>query len=70
MLPKTTVNRILYYSNKDILNKLPLFSHIEDESLIQYLAVCLKPSVYLPYDYIIYKNDIGKEMFFVIKGVA
>mmetsp|Transcript_3668 Transcript_3668/g.496 ORF Transcript_3668/g.496 Transcript_3668/m.496 type:complete len:107 (-) Transcript_3668:441-761(-) len=36
------------------------------------MCICtkLRPHIYLPNDYIIYKDDIGEEMYFIIEGVV
>jgi CRP-like cAMP-binding protein len=38
------------------------------DHFIQSIAVKLIPQIFLPGSYIIYKGDIGNEMFFIIEG--
>ena len=41
---------------------------IDNPSLLRQIAVVLEPRIFLKNDYIIYKNDIGEEMYFIVKG--
>jgi len=51
---------------KDLLK--PMFSQFKSENLIKEIAFVLKNSTFLPGDYIIYKDSIGEEMYFIVEG--
>ena len=67
-LPKNIVNKITYECNKHILKKMPLFRDTEFTEMIERISLHMIPKIYLPNDYIIYKNDVGEEMYFIILG--
>ena len=69
-LPPNIVGTIIYECNRSMLKKLPFLAHIESDDLAQRISLCLSPQIYLPNDYIIYKNDVGEEMFFIILGMV
>jgi len=48
--------------------KFPIFNEINISFLIKEIAIVLKESIFLPNDYIVYKDDIGMEMYFIIEG--
>lgn len=58
----------MYEANESVLRAVPLLNLPMSDNLIQTIATNLIPEIYLPADYIIFKNDIGKEMFFIIEG--
>lgn len=68
-LPTNIVEKIMYESNKSIIRKLPILSNYGSETLIQLMSTKLKPEIYFPHDYVIYQDDIGEEMYFIIEGV-
>jgi len=41
---------------------------IESTVFLKKIAVFLEYAIYVPNDYIIYKDDIGEEMYFIIDG--
>lgn len=45
-----------------------LFGEFGSENLVKEIASKLKIVVYLPSDYIIEKDQVGKEMFFIVEG--
>ena len=67
-LPKNIVNKITYECNKHILKKMPFFGEDEFLEMTERISLYMVPRIYLPNDYIIYKNDIGEEMYFIILG--
>lgn len=67
-LPPNIVGTIIYECNKSMLKKLPFLAQSESTEMIERISLCLYPQIYLPEDYVIYKNDIGEEMFFIIMG--
>ena len=68
-LPTNIVEKIMYESNKSIIRKLPILTNYSSETLIQLMSTKLKPEIYFPHDYVIYQDDIGEEMYFIIEGV-
>jgi voltage-gated potassium channel len=68
-LPTNIVEKIMYESNKSIIRRLPILSNYGSEALIQLMSTKLKPEIYFPHDYVIYQDDIGEEMYFIIEGV-
>ena len=67
-LPNNIVEKIMYESNKSLIRRLPILSTHSSETLIQLMSTKLKPEIYLPHDYIIYQDDIGEEMYFIVEG--
>ena len=67
-LPPNIVGKIIYECNKSMLKKLPFLANFESAEMTERISLCLIPQIYLPNDYIIYKNDVGEEMFFIILG--
>lgn len=67
-LPPNIVGTIIYECNKNMLKKLPFLAQSESSEMIEKISLYLTPQIYLPDDYIIYKNDIGEQMFFIILG--
>jgi len=65
-LPYGLMKEVLYHSSRDLL--YPMFSQFKSENLIRELAYILENSIFLPGDYIIYKNDFGEEMYFIVEG--
>jgi CRP-like cAMP-binding protein len=45
-----------------------MFKEYNSENLIRKLAVVLGSTTYLPGDFILYKGDIGEEMYFIAEG--
>lgn len=67
-LPKKLVKSIIFKCNRYLLKKLPILALINNNELIEKLALHLEPQIFLTDDFIIYKNDIGNEMFFLHIG--
>jgi len=65
-LPYCLLKEVIYYSSRDLLS--PMFSQFRSENLIRELASALDNVIFLPGDYIIYKDDIGEEMYFIVEG--
>lgn len=45
-----------------------MFKEYKSENLIRKLAVVLESCIYLPGDFILYKGDMGEEMYFIAEG--
>lgn len=63
-LPYNLLKEVIYHNSKDMLR--PMFSQFRSENLIRELASVLDNMIYLPGDYIIHKDDIGNEMYFIV----
>ncbi|KAF0979329.1 hypothetical protein FDP41_001672 [Naegleria fowleri] len=66
-LPEHLKIEVSLFLNKDIIQKIPFFQHLE-EQFINSLVLKLKPKVALPNSLIVRKGDIGREMFFINRG--
>lgn len=67
-LPSNLVNKITCECNKHILRKMKIFRNKEFDEVIQKVSLYMTPRVYLPGDYILYQNDVGEEMYFIVLG--
>jgi hypothetical protein len=65
-LPYELSEEVIYQSSKEILTSM--FSQYNSENMIRKLAAALSSVIFLPGDYIIYKGDIGEEMYFIAEG--
>src|SRR2546430_13424801 len=53
--------------NRGVIEQVPLFSSCD--AVFQHnIAMALKPEVYVPGDFIIKKDDVGREMYFLVRG--
>jgi hypothetical protein len=52
---------------RKLLREAPFFQELEPH-IVHELVLCFKEAVHSPGDIIIRKGDIGKEMFFIVKG--
>lgn len=66
-LPISLKTQVALYINKDIIAKVPIFKGAE-EAFIKEVILNLEPVVFTPGDTIVYKGDIGFDMFFISKG--
>ena len=67
-LPPRFVGTIIYECSRGLLKKVPFLAQLKSIEIIERISLYLVPQIYLPGDYIIYKNDVGEEMFFIILG--
>jgi CRP-like cAMP-binding protein len=67
-LPYSLREEVVYQSSKSLL--FSMFKEYKSENLIRKLAVVLESTIYLPGDFIIYKGDIGEEMYFIAEGTV
>lgn len=65
-LPYSLTKETLYYSQREIL--APMFNSFKSDNLIREVAAVLTNVIYTPGDYIIYKDQVGEEMFFIVEG--
>lgn len=54
---------------KDVVSHISLFSEIDD-LLLGEICLSLRTRIFLPQDMIIFKGDVGKELFIIAKGVV
>lgn len=69
-IPVHMVEKMMCHCNKDLIKNVPLFTSIKSESFMTLLVTKLRPQTYLPHDYLIYQDDIGEEMYFIIEGIV
>ena len=65
-LPYCLIKDTLYYASRDILS--PMFSHFKSDNLIREVAYVLTNTVFMPGDFVILKDQIGEEMYFIVEG--
>lgn len=68
MIPNLLYKNLIYQRAKPFLIKLPAFKEIKSEMCLREVATQMEHVLFLPNDYIIYKGDIGEEMYFLIEG--
>ena len=66
LLPYCLQKDVIYYSLKEILE--PMFNAFKSDNLIREISSVLTNVIFLPGDYIIYKDQIGEEMYFIVEG--
>ncbi len=45
-----------------------MFGKFESQNFIREICLCLKHEIYLPNSYVINKDEIGEEMYFIDEG--
>ena len=65
-LPHGLREEVMYQSFKELLTSM--FKEYKSENMIRQLSCVLESVIYLPGDYIIYKGDVGEEMYFIAEG--
>jgi len=65
-LPHALAKQCIFYSNRHLLD--PMFMEYGSENLMRELSIKLKSMIYLPSDFIITKDTIGDEMYFIAEG--
>jgi len=68
-LPPSLRTQIALHLNKELIEKVPIFKDASVD-LIRYVAMHLKPSIFLPNDYIVCEGEFGEEMYFIGKGTV
>lgn len=68
-MPKTLHAEICYAKYKGLLESMPLFKQLIP-GFTRDLAFDARRMLILPGDLIVHKGDIGKEMYFIMRGVA
>lgn len=54
---------------KDVVSHISFFSEIDD-LLLGEICMSLRTRIFLPHDMILFKGDVGKELFIIAKGVV
>jgi len=67
-LPYRLSKEVMYYSTRHLLE--PMFKSFGSENLIKDISTSLVQTIYLPGDFIILKDDIGEEMYFIAEGTV
>jgi len=67
-LPYRLSKEVVYYSTRHLLE--PMFKSFGSENLIKDVSTSLVQTIYLPGDFIILKDDIGNEMYFIAEGTV
>ncbi len=68
-LPRSLRTQIALHMNKELIEKVPIFKSASVD-LIRYVAMHLKPAIFLPNDYIVCEGEYGEEMYFIGKGTV
>jgi len=66
-LPSSLKTEVIMHLKKEIVEKIPLFQGAEKDFIAE-IAVNLQPVIFMPGDYVFKAGDIGREMFFIVKG--
>ncbi len=66
-LPHHLQQEVALYLKKDVIDNIPLFKGAGND-FIRDVAFHLEPLILIPGDYICTKGEIGREMYFVLKG--
>jgi len=66
-LPQGLQNEVSVHLKREILQNIPLFKGVGDEFLKE-VSLHMRPMVCVPDEYVFKENDIGHEMFFIIRG--
>jgi voltage-gated potassium channel len=66
-LPQGLQNEVSVHLRRDILQNIPLFKGVSDEFLKE-VSLHMRPIVCVPEEYIFKEDDIGHEMYFIIRG--
>ena len=68
-LPVSLRTDIALFEHRDALQKIPLFKHTSS-TFLSVLVRMLRPSLCAPGEYIVKCGDVGREMYFLQKGVC
>jgi voltage-gated potassium channel len=66
-LPQGLQNEVSVHLKREILHKIPLFKGVSDEFLKE-VSLHMRPIVCVPDEYVFKEDDIGHEMYFIIRG--
>jgi hypothetical protein len=66
-LPQGLQNEVSVHLKREILHKIPLFKGVSDEFLKE-VSLHMRPIVCVPDECVFKEDDIGHEMYFIIRG--
>lgn len=66
-LPPSLRQSVVLSLNKDIVEKVPIFSNA-DEAVLHKLMQHMKSVIYMPGDYVFREGEVGKKMYFINNG--
>ena len=66
-LPQGLQNEVSVHLRREILQNIPLFKGVSDEFLKE-VSLHMRPIVCVPAEYVFKEDDIGHEMYFIIRG--
>ena len=69
-LPSNLVHHLIHECYRYMLKKVPFLLENTSQILIKRISLKLLAKIFLPQDYLIYKDDIGEEMYFIDIGIV
>ncbi len=66
-LPPSLMNEVTVFLKRDVIQKVSFFKGANEE-MIREIALCMKPLVFTPGDYVFHEGEAGREMYFVNRG--
>jgi voltage-gated potassium channel len=66
-LPQGLQNEVSVHLKREILQKIPLFKGVSD-GFLKEVSLHMRPIVCVPDEYVFKEDDIGHEMYFIIRG--
>jgi signal-transduction protein with cAMP-binding, CBS, and nucleotidyltransferase domain len=61
---------MIYLIAKKYIKKFPEFQQIQNPVILRLVSQKLSPLIFLDKDFIIYKNQLGNEMYFIVNGAV
>eukprot|EP01135_Chromosphaera_perkinsii_P004900 Nk52_evm5s304 gene=Nk52_evmTU5s304 len=68
-IPSTLQLELTMHVNSKCFESVPLFKNSEI-AYIRQLSLKIKPHLFMPNEYILHRGDMGREMYFILKGHA
>ena len=68
-LSKKLAAEVLMYMRMEMIHRVPFFDRISPE-VVQQLVLKLHLSVFLPKEYVVVRNEVGDEMYFIQNGTC
>jgi len=68
-LPPSLLIEVSMFLKRDVIQHVPFFATASDE-LIQEIALCMHPVVYMPGDVIFRQGERGRDMYFISRGAV
>ena len=70
VLPTNISNDILLIKNKKVIERIPLFRFIDNQTVILYICSCLVPEIYNRDQCIVQQDTVADGLYFLISGEA